>query len=87
MTGQRIYPFIVNGQFWCKQAVDEYIIAQGEIIIPVASKMPAEKMKDWNTIQAAEDYAEMKQVRFRLIEAFWLSDDEAYIEDGKIYKK
>lgn len=95
MTGQRIFPFLVNGQFWKKMEITEEVIRRGEIYIVVMKVLSS---KDLNTHQA---YCNMRRIRFALVESFqekhgyasqwfecfWVVDDDVYLDQDKIYLK
>jgi len=98
MTGQREFPFFVNGQYWKKICVSEDSIRQGRTPYHVTTKL------DYHILP--EDampsiMATMKNVVFQLVECaqlynsmiahwnqgFWLCDDNVYLEDGNLYLK
>lgn len=96
MTGQRIFPFLVNGQFWRKRAVDEKLICKGEVYIPIMKNLIG-----YNPGILPDAHCDITRLRFKLVESaqlkngyiahwfecFWVVDDNVYLENGRIYMK
>lgn len=96
MTRQRIFPFMLNGQFWTKREVSIESILKGEVLISVMLKLRRPKNDSLPDL-----HCDMKRVRFRLVgamqqnkeytaqwfECFWAVDDNFYLEDDRIFAR
>lgn len=99
MTDQRIYPFMVNGQFWKRMAVDVKCLDKGEIVIYVATKIPIVALKSdkienklcqskmivFKLVEAAQNYG---KYIYKWFQCFYVIDEDLYLtENNELYLK
>jgi len=92
MTKQRIFPFMVNGQFWKEIEVSEEDIKKGHTVVYVIEKADIFNNSAMTNVkrvifqlcelaETANDYVA------RWFVGFWITDNRLYIEDGSLYTR
>ena len=97
MTEQRIFPFMVNGQFWREIEVDDKILKYGRMVVPVRTETDSAlyDVSDPNptaivkhvVFQLAELGESKNNYVARWFHGFWVVDDSLYLKDEKLYLK